>query len=247
MEEYVIINGFHSIQDLNLTLVKKVVSPPEVKENNISIPGSDGTINLLKGISGKTNYKSRKIRMDFAYIDLRTRWDSQYSKIADLFHGENCKVIFSRDSNYFYQGVAKITKGEREGKIGELTMELTADPYKYDVYATDERMPWDDIDFEESILQEVIEIPIGETKDREDGRLKSEIAIIGRKKKTAPVIIITQSGGEAVVRFKGKEYALKDGENKFLEMTLDDGKNKLTFLGFTNSSKITIRYRGGRL
>lgn len=239
-EEYALINGLHSMEDLNLTLVKKNILAPEVKENNISIPGSDGTINLLKAISGRTNYKSRKIKIIFAYIDFDDYWDSQYSKFADLFHGEECKIIFTADPNYYYQGVAKITKGERSGRIGEISVEVLADPYKYDICATDERVLWDNFDFVDGIMQELIEIPIGET---------AKVSIVGKKKKVSPVFVVKNlpEGSTASVKYKEREYALQEGENKFPSLAIEDGENELILTGGSNDTTVTIRYRGGRL
>ncbi len=233
MEEYAIINGLHSKTDLKLTIRKKTIQQPDIKGNTLSIPGSDKTVNLLKAISGKTNYGARKIKIEFQKADIDRSFYEIYSKAADLFHGEECQVIFSDDPGFYYTGTGKIAKGEKEGRICDFTMEITAEPYKNDITATDEPIEWDSFSFKTGIMQDCRDIQISA-----DG---TDVTVIGRKRVSAPKIFCS---APMTAIFKEEEYELADGWNKIPGIAFGDGENKIRFTG---TGTVTIHYRGGCL
>lgn len=233
MEEFVMINGLHSYNDLNLILKKKTISQPEIKGNIIKIPGSDKVINLLKAVSGRTNYGTRKITMEFQMIDIKGTFPETYSRVAEICHGEACRIIFSSDPSFYYAGTGTVSKGDKEGRIGNIIIEITAEPYKYDIRATDERIEWDTFNFDSGIYQELVDIEVQETG--------TEVMVIGRKRASVPEIYAENDG---TVAFKGLEYALTRGWNKIPDIVIGQGENTLLF---KRTGIVTIRYRGGCL
>ena len=227
------INDTHMLNDLGLALSRTdCVQPPEPKINTIDIPGADGLIDLTESLSGRTLYNNRIITMEFGRGLEKSAWPTMYSKIQSLFHGKQVKVIFDDDTEYYYSGRASVSDYARTQMLGTLTITVSADPYKYEMYGGLDDWLWDPFNFQTGIIRSYKDLTISGTRD---------VRIIGRDKAIVPLII---SNAAMTVTFKGNTYNIVAGNNKIYDIEIVEGENVLTFTG---TGIISIDYRGGIL
>lgn len=227
------INDTHMLNDLGLALSRTdCVQPPEPKTNIIDIPGADGQIDITESLSGRTLYNNRAITMEFGRGLEKSAWPTMYSKIQSLFHGKQVKVIFDDDTEYYYLGRATVSDYARTQMLGTLTITVSAEPYKYEMFGGLDDWLWDPFNFQTGIIRSYKNIVVSGTRN---------VRIFGRDKITVPIII---SNASMTVIFKGHTYNLVAGNNKIYDIEIVEGDNTLTFAG---TGTISIDYRGGIL
>lgn len=227
------INDTHMLKDLGLALSRTdCVQPPEPKTNIIDIPGADGLIDLTESLSGRTLYNNRVITMEFGRGLEKSAWPTMYSKIQSLFHGKQVKVIFDDDTEYYYLGRATVSDYARTQMLGTLTITVSAEPYKYEMFGGLDDWLWNPFNFQTGIIRSYKNLAVSGTRN---------VRIIGRDKITVPLIV---SSASMTVTFKGNTYNIVAGNNKIYDIEIVEGDNTLTFTGY---GTISIDYRGGIL
>lgn len=222
----------HTYDDWRLILTSIDISFPDIKEEKINIPGSDGEIDFTESLTNDVKYKNRKITFDFIMAQERSKWTSLKSTIANYLHGKNFKIILDNDLNFFYKGRAKVNQFKSDKSIGKIVIEADVDPYKYDITASCEDWLWDPFNFEDGI--------INETKDLEvNGEL--EVNLYGRRKLVSPKFVCENS---LQCIFEGQTYNFTPGTNYAPNIQIREGKNTLKFIG---KGIVSIDYRGGSL
>jgi hypothetical protein len=106
------------------------------------------------------------------------------------------------------------------------------DPFKYDVFSSDEDWEWDIFDFENGIINEAAEIVVNGA---------TSFMLVGRRKRTFPTF--TVSGNVSLV-FDGVVHTLPSGASKVYDIFLNEGENVLELMG---NGVVSIAYRGGSL
>lgn len=229
----VTINDIHMLRDLGLALSRTdCVQPPEPKTNTQDIPGADGLIDLTESLVGRTLYNNRIITMEFGRGFKKNEWPTMYSKVQGLFHGKKVKIIFDDDAEYFYSGRATVSDYNRTQTLGTMTITVSAEPYKYDVFGGLDDWLWDPFNFQTGIIRSYKNLEISGSRS---------VRIIGRDKIIIPIII---SNAAMTVTFNGKSYGIVEGNNKIYDIEIAEGENVLTFTG---NGIISIDYRGGIL
>lgn len=227
------INDTHMLKDLGLALSRTdCVQPPEPKTNIIDIPGADGLIDLTESLSGRTLYNNRIITMEFGRGLKKEAWPTMYSRIQSLFHGKQVKVIFDDDTEYYYLGRATVSDYARTQMLGTLTITVSAEPYKYEMYGGLDDWLWDPFNLRTGIIRNYKNLVVSGTRN---------VKITGRDKVIVPLII---SNASMTVTFKGSTYNIVAGNNKIYDIEIVVGDNILTFTG---NGTISIDYRGGIL
>lgn len=227
------INDTHMFKDLGLALSRTdCVQPPEPKTNIIDIPGADGLIDLTESLSGRTLYNNRIITMEFGRGLKKEAWPTMYSRIQSLFHGKQVKVIFDDDTEYYYLGRATVSDYARTQMLGTLTITVSAEPYKYEMYGGLDDWLWDPFNFRTGIIRSYKNLVVSGTRT---------VKITGRDKVIVPIII---SNASMTVTFNGHTYSIVNGNNKIYDIEIVEGDNILTFTG---NGTISIDYRGGIL
>lgn len=227
------INDTHMLNNLGLALSRTdCVQPPEPKTNIIDIPGADGLIDLTESLSGRTLYNNRVITMEFGRGLKKEAWPTMYSRIQSLFHGKQVKIIFDDDTEYYYLGRATVSDYARTQMLGTLTITVSAEPYKYEMYGGLDDWLWDPFNFRTGIIRSYKNLVVSGTRS---------VKIFGRDKVIVPIII---SNASMTVTFKGHTYNIVAGNNKIYDIEIVEGDNTLTFTG---SGTISIDYRGGIL
>lgn len=107
------------------------LSPPEPKYDLVEIPGGDGSIDLTEA-TGDVRYSDRMMKFDFLMTG-RTPDGIEVEKtdVSRKFHGVRSPFTLSFDPGYTYTGRASVTEYPNAYHGATMTLEITADPYKY--------------------------------------------------------------------------------------------------------------------
>ncbi|WKY46008.1 mtfA protein [Eubacteriaceae bacterium ES2] len=216
--------------DFGFVFNDKNISPPEPDIVTLEIPGTSDVIDLTEAISGDVEYKQRKITIKILSGDGIDSYYAYHSKIANYIHGKKMKIVFNKDSGYYWIGRIAVSSANPEIYGSTITITATVDPYKYEVQSSMEPWVWDSFSFEDGIIRNYYNIAV-----------PGSIAIIGRRKRVCPKIITTNV---MTVSYLGNTYNLSLGENIIPDIFLGDGEHILTFSG---SGTVSIDYRGGSL
>lgn len=218
--------------DFGFYFLKKEISPPEVKTCLVEIPGTSDVIDLTEAISGDIEYKQREITIVIEYIEGKDYYYGKSSQIANHLHGKKLKIIFSKDSGYYWLGRLKVESMTQriEGQVTTITIKADVDPYKYETQSSLTPWQWDTFSFNDGIIRDYYDITVPGT-----------VTIIGRRKRVCPKIIASTA---MTVTYLNNVYSLLAGENVIPDIYLGEGEHVLTFLG---SGKVSIDYQGASL
>ena len=118
----------HSFNDFSLILTSKTIGYPEIKTEYVEIIGADGQLDFTEAF-GDIKYNNRTLTFDFSLIE-SSNWEDAYTKILVNLHGKKKKIIID-DADYYYIGRIKVLDYQSNKKIGKITIEVNAEPYKY--------------------------------------------------------------------------------------------------------------------
>lgn len=122
--------NYHSYYEWGLILGNKEISSPEPKVNQIEVEGSDGVLDLTE-FFGEVKYKNRKLSFTFSKVgDTPGSFLALYSTVQNAIHGKTMQVIDDDDPNYFYYGRVTVNEWKSNRTIGEIVVEVDAEPYK---------------------------------------------------------------------------------------------------------------------
>jgi phage-related protein len=128
--------NYHSYYEWGLILSSKEIQSPEPKVNQIEIEGSDGVLDLTDFFGG-VKYKNRSLSFTFSKMDIvPDGFLALYSLVQDLLHGKKMQVILDDDPNHFYYGRVTINEWKSNKNIGEIVIEVDAEPFKQEMYET---------------------------------------------------------------------------------------------------------------
>ncbi len=227
------INGIHMMQQYGMALRNMhCVQPPEPKQNLVSLAGGNGKVDMTNFLTGYPLYDNRLITMEFGAGNRIIKWPAVYSEILNLFHNQEVQVIFDDDTGYFYRGRARVSSYERTRTLGILTIEVDADPYKYEITSALDDWLWDPFDLDDGIIREYKDILVSGTKT---------VSVIGSEMPVIPVIICSAAMSLTV---NGVSYPLSAGTNKVYGAVIMDQEYDFVFDG---TGTVSIDYRGGSL
>ena len=224
---------YHSFKDLGLILSNVEISSPEAQTYYIDIPGMDGQLDLSEALTDGVQYKNRTIKLTFYIVGDMTEWFTIASKIQNILHGQKCKIIFDKDPSYYW--IARIKVDTTHSKrTNIITMECTAEPYKYEINTgSDNDWLWDTFNFEKDVIREYKGLQV-------NGNL--EVNVYGNRKTICPTFLAST---DMQVKYNGNIYSIPaNKETEILEIALTQGDNILTFIG---TGILNITYKGGSL
>lgn len=129
----------NSYTDFGLILTTKEIGFPEVKTEQVDIPGMNGLLDLSEAITGKPTYRNREITLTFSVIDKSgtnhgwplAKWNEYLADFAKFVHGKLMKIrINNWDSILCYVGRVSIDTFTSDRRIGTLSVICDCDPYK---------------------------------------------------------------------------------------------------------------------
>lgn len=123
-------NELNSYEDLDLILTKKTIKAPSPKIITIDIPDGDGVLDYTEYF-GEVKYNNGKITCEFSTKVPINEFQELFSKVKNKLHGKKMKVTLSEDTDYYYIGRITVDEFKSNKSIGELTVEIDTEPYKY--------------------------------------------------------------------------------------------------------------------
>lgn len=231
MVENIQFGNKNTYKDYKLLIQSLTISIAEPKEELIEIPGMDGSLDFSESLTGDTVYKNRTISISLAKRKNKSCL-SEYSQIQNDLHGRNMRIILSDDPNFFYYGKIRVKDYDKYAILHTIDIECDVEPYKYDLYASNEDWLWDPFNFETGIINETNQIKIEGSK---------KITIYGRRKRVIPKITCDNP---FKLTFNGQIYNLLAGTNYSPDIEICEGENVLEFNG---TGTVSIEYRGGSL
>ena len=131
------LNGEHTLRDWGACITNEdVIGMPAVNTVLLSVPGRSGRIDLSEVLTGDVSYGNRKLKLVLAAETNVSKWQDTCDHIFNTFHGRPVTVIFDEDPGHFYLGRASVTEPSRMQNAGQLTMEIEAEPFRYEVAET---------------------------------------------------------------------------------------------------------------
>lgn len=222
----------HTFEDWNLKWYDIQLGFPEVKTHYIDVPGANGVIDLTQALTGDVKYKNRSLSLSFDYIGDFYKWQTIVSKIANLLHGQQVKIILDIDKSHYYLGRISINTSKSNVAQGDIVLSGSVDPYKYELTSSVQEWLWDSFNFETDVIREYQDLQVA-------GALK--LNVVGSRMPHIPTFICN---GPLTVEFKGMTYDLPAGVSKVLDIVIREGDNELLFRG---NGSVSVDYRGGSL
>lgn len=223
----------HTERDWGLKLLSVYIPMPDPKTQILDIPGGDGSIDLTE-INGRPSYNDRDgMELVFDLMDGNyENWFSKYSQFAAEVHGRKVKMVLDDDPDHYYMVRLKLDGKKSNPVYGQITFSGTAEPFKYDLVATNEPWLWDTFNFETGVIREIEEVEITAENNK--------VTIIGAGIDTPPVFAVSQADNLKLT-YGGRTYTLKVGRNRFPAVQV--GKEDVT-LTFSGTGKFEVEYRG---
>ena len=231
MVEYILFGDKNTYKDYKLLIQSLSISIAEQKEELIEIPGMDGILDFSESLTGYAVFQKRTISISLAKRKNKSCL-YEYSQIQNDLHGKTMKIVLSDEPNFFYYDKIKVKDYDKYAILHTIDIECDVEPYKYDLYASNEDWLWDTFSFIDGIINETKDLNV-------DGNL--EVVIYGRRKRVVPKITCEN---ELQLIFNGQTYNLPSGTSYSPDIEICEGENVLKFIG---NGKVTIEYRGGSL
>lgn len=230
--------SWHTLKDWGLVIGNNdCIGEPVQETNYINIPGASCYLDTSEALTGHPVFKSRTIKIKMGGIRQRALWSNVISEIRNHIEGQVIHLSFDDDMNYYWRGRVNIVDFDRVRELGTFYLEMpTADPYKYDVFASDDPWEWDPFDFEYGVIRYIGPIDINSTTSIVTPKGGMEVV---------PIFEIDSISGHLSVTVNGSTFNLAVGENRFPQIKVG-GKEEIT-IQFHGNGRGTIKYRGGSL
>ena len=223
----------HTLDDWGMYIVnRQEINPPEPKKIMIDIPGGNGSLDLTEALTGEVVYKNRQIECEFYVIGGETLWATLYSEILAYIHGKRMKIVFDDDKSYYYLGRVSVNRWKSSRQHSTITINIDADPFKYELNPYGEDWLWDPFDFVEGEIYNSSTTVSGTT-------------VVQLTVKQMPIIPTFYASTAMTVSYQGKSYSIPaQKDTKIYDIRLTEGKPSLTFTG---NGTVKISYTNGAL
>ncbi len=118
----------HSFEHLNLVLSNVKIPPASPKKTYVTIPGSDGSIDLTEAL-GEVRFKDRECTFTFTVFPYED-FEEKKTYISNLLNGKRCKIILDKDPEYYWDGRCSINSYASDKNLNKITVGVTVAPYK---------------------------------------------------------------------------------------------------------------------
>lgn len=122
--------NYHSYDEWGLVLIEKEIQSPEPKVYQVEIEGGDGVLDLTE-FPGEVKYKNRSLSFVLAKPNaVPDEFLSLFSVVQNAIHGQRMQIVFDDDPEHYYFGRVTINKWKSVKRLGEIVIEVDAEPYK---------------------------------------------------------------------------------------------------------------------
>ena len=230
-----IINGENTLDKYGLMLLADyTISSPKIKENRISVPGANGSINISSpDVNGNPIYED--VEGDFNLF--KSVSDAELSDLREIllgkYNGRTVQVILPFDPTHYYEGT--LTFGSMsQFNSGKIPLHLKAFPYKFEIADSLGGWLWDSFSFENGIARDYSELFVDE---------EAEYTIIGSPLPVSPTFIVEVYMNETItMQLDGKSYEFETGTYTIPGLFL---KNKPYTMRLSGVGAVSAQFRGG--
>lgn len=128
--------NFHSYYEWGLVLSEKEIQAPKPKLIELEIEGSDGVLDYTEFFGG-VKYENRKLTFSFSKPNIVSDgFLALFSLVQEKIHGKKMQVILDDDPTHFYYGRVTVDEWNANKRVGEIVIEVDADPYKQEIEET---------------------------------------------------------------------------------------------------------------
>ena len=247
-------SGKNTWEDWGLVPTSRpLVNPPAANRKQISIPGTNGTIDLSTLLTGYMTYGNRTGSWEFLVENKNIEigpykrsqapddWVNAYTTIMGYLHGKSYACVLEDDPTYYYQGNFDVSAWKSDQMASTITINYDLQPFKYSIQKSDEPWLWDPFNFETGVIRELGHWVNGSWTRYIDVSGSKTITIPGFASPgnfeincyTAPMTLVLNGT---------KTYSLPLGITKLNYVVMNSGDN--TF-AFTGTGTISIIYRAG--
>ena len=123
----------HCYDDYGMLLAQKNIGFPDVQTNMIEVLGRNGLLDLTESMSGGPKYYNREIGLTFITSDKLSgmAWSELISAVACGIHGQQIKIVFDEDEDYYYLGRCRINQFTTSRAKRTIEIICDCDPFKY--------------------------------------------------------------------------------------------------------------------
>jgi len=198
--------NYHSFYEWGLILKEKEIKAPKPKVQQIEIEGSDGVLDFTE-FFGEVKYNNRSLSFTFSKMNIvPDGFMALYSVVQNAIHGKKMQVVLDEDPASFYFGRVTVNEWKSNKNLGEIVIEVDAEPYKMKAAET------------------VISKAVSGT---------ASIILPNSRKRVVPVI--TTNAG-MTISFGGYSGTFSAGTFTIPELELIEGNNTVTVAGTGNIS-----------
>lgn len=129
--------NYHTYDEFGLVLTSKEIKSPSPKIKQIEVEGSDGYLDYSDFFGG-IKYGNRSLSFSFKLprISSQDEFLALYSRVQDAIHGQKMQVILDDDPEHYYYGRVTVNEWRSNKNIGEIVIDVDADPWKYNIRVT---------------------------------------------------------------------------------------------------------------
>lgn len=198
--------AYHSWNDWGLILSSKEIQSPKPKINTVEIEGGDSVLDITE-FFGDVKYNNRSLSFRFSKMDIvPDGFIALFSVVQNAIHGQKMRVILDDDPTNYYYGRVTVNEWKSNKNIGEIVIEVDAEPYKYKINDT------------------VVSQSVSGT---------ATITLINSRKRVVPTIT---TDSELTIAFDGYSGTFSAGTFIIPELELKEGNNTVTVTGTGNIS-----------
>jgi len=228
---------YHTYDDWGLYITNTdYIGEPEQYTNYITVPGRDGQIDMSEALTGRPIYIKRDLTIKLAGAKEKKSWDSVISHFRNSINGRICQITFDNDISYFWRGRVHIDDFESAMTLGQFTLNVNAEPYKYSINSSSEPWLWDPFNFETDMITYVGAYDIDGTET---------VTISAGTMPVCPTFMVNDLVGTLTVTQNNVSYTLASGTNIVPEIII--GGDRDVSLTFNGKAKVQIVYRSGSL
>lgn len=198
--------NYHSYYEWGLILSEKTIGSPEPKTKHVEVEGSDGVLDYTE-YHDDVKYKNRSLSFRFKKMNIvPDGFLALFSVVQDALHGKMMQVILDDDPSHYYVGRVKINEWKSSKNIGEIVIEVDAEPYK---------------------------CKVAETVVKRAVATSATITLSNSRKKVVPVI---NTDAQFTIAFGNYSGTFGAGTFTIPELELVEGSNTVTVTGTGNIS-----------
>lgn len=196
--------GLHSFYEWGLILSEKEIEPPKPKTKTVDVDGADGVLDYTEAF-GDVKYQNRQLTFKFYKASIvPDGFLALFSVVQNALHGKMLQVILDDDPAHYYLGRVTINEWKSNKRLGEIVIEVDAQPYKLKV--------------DETVVTRAV-------------AGSADIILANSRKPVVPTITTTAA---MTIAFGGYTAAVQAGTFRLPELQLQAGQNTVKVTGTGN-------------